>query len=124
MGLDICTAPSDYSPIYAGRQVGGFIDIGQADLPRKSAGLGGRHAQPCRCRGEYVDWNDQNFAATGLREYNDLRSIMPAISFRPTQQTVLRLNYRIQSSRDITGNTIGATVGPTRGLSFGIATYF
>jgi hypothetical protein len=75
-------------------------------------------------RGEYVDWNAQNFSATGLREYNDVKSIMPAISFRPTPQTVLRLNYRIQTTRDITGNTIGAAIGPTRGLSFGLATYF
>ena len=115
--------PPGYSPEYAGRQMGGFIDIVQPvyhgrvlDWDNATLSLA--------VRGEYVDWNDQNFAATGLREYNDVNSIIPALSFRPTPQTVLRLNYRIQTSRDITGNTIGATIGPTRGISFGIATYF
>ena len=115
--------PPDYTPEYASRQFGGFIDIVQPiyrgrvlDWDNATINLA--------VRGEYVDWNDQNFAATSLREHNDLKSIMPAISFRPTPRTVLRLNYRIQTSRDITGNTIGATIGPTRGLSFGVATYF
>jgi uncharacterized protein YcfJ len=49
---------------------------------------------------------------------------MPSLSFRPTQQTVLRVNYRHQNQRDITGNVIGATVGTTAGFSFGISTYF
>jgi len=71
-----------------------------------------------------VDWNDGNFAATGQKMYNDLWSIMPAISFRPTPQTVLRLNYRRQTQNDITGNKIGAAIGPTAGLSFGLSTYF
>jgi len=115
--------PPDYSPIYARRQVGGFIDIVQP-LYRGRVLDWDDATLNLAVRGEYVDWNDQNFVATGLREYNDLKSIMPAISFRPTPQTVLRLNYRIQTSRDITGNTTGATIGPTRGLSFGIATYF
>ena len=117
--------PPDYAPQYAGRRTclavllilcsqsinGKILDWDNATIN-------------LAVRGEYVDWNAQNFAATGLREYNDVKSIMPAISFRPTPQTVLRLNYRIQTSRDITGNTIGAAIGPTRGLSFGIATYF
>ncbi len=75
-------------------------------------------------RGEYVDWNVGKFAATGTREYNDLWSIMPAVSFRPTPQTVLRFNYRHQEARDITGSVIGATIGPTAGFSLGLSTYF
>jgi hypothetical protein len=115
--------PPDYTPQYANRQFGGFIDIVQPIYRGKV--LDWDHATiNLAVRGEYVDWNDQNFAATGLREYNDLKSIMPAISFRPTPRTVLRLNYRIETSRDITGNTIGAAIGPTRGLSFGISSYF
>ncbi len=115
--------PPDYTPQYAGRQFGGFIDIVQPVYRGRVLDWNNATIN-IAVRGEYVDWNDQNFAATGLREYNDLKSIMPAISFRPTPQTVLRLNYRIQTSRDITGNTIGAAIGPTRGLSFGLATYF
>jgi len=75
-------------------------------------------------RGEYVDWNVGNFTSTGTRMYNDTWSVMPAISFRPTQQTVLRFNYRRQFTRDITGNSIGAALGLTEGYSLGISTYF
>lgn len=115
--------PPDYTPQYASRQYGGFIDIVQPVFTGRV--LDWNHATiNLAVRGEYVDWNAEKFAATGLREYNDLKSIMPAISFRPTPQTVLRLNYRIQTSRDITGNTVGATIGPTRGLSFGLSSYF
>ena len=115
--------PPDYAPQYAGRQYGGFIDIVQPVYHGKIFDWGNATIN-IAVRGEYVDWNAQNFSATGLREYNDVKSIMPAISFRPTPQTVLRLNYRIQTTRDITGDTIGAAIGPTRGLSFGLATYF
>jgi hypothetical protein len=115
--------PPDYTPEYSHRQDGGYIDIVQPivhgrifDWDNATINLA--------VRGEYVDWNEGNFAATGQRMYNDVWSIMPAISFRPTPQTVIRLNYRIQQARDIVGNTIGAAIGPTRGLSLGISTYF
>jgi hypothetical protein len=75
-------------------------------------------------RGEYVDWNVGKFTATGTRMYNDLWSVMPGISFRPSPQTVIRFNYRRQKARDITGSTIGATIGPTAGLNLGLSTYF
>ena len=54
----------------------------------------------------------------------DTWSIMPAISFRPTAQTVLRFNYRRQETRDITGDVIGASLGLTEGYSVGLSTYF
>ena len=50
----------------------------------------------------------------------ELRSIMPAISFRPTAQTVFRLNYRYQWQRDILDNAPSKTAG----FSFGISSYF
>jgi hypothetical protein len=115
--------PPDYTQSYSNRQVGGFIDVVQPIV--KGRILGWNNATiNLAVRGEYVNWNLGNFTSTGTRMYNDLWSIMPAISFRPTPQTVLRLNYRIQNARDITGDTIGAAIGPTRGISFGIATYF
>jgi hypothetical protein len=45
---------------------------------------------------------------------------MPAISFRPSAQTVFRLNYRHQQQQDILGNP----PAKTGGFSFGISTYF
>ena len=115
--------PPDYTPEYSNKQFGGFIDVVQPVfrgriLDWKDASFN------LAVRGEYVDWNVGRFAATGTRMYNDLWSIMPAISFRPTPQTVIRFNYRHQVARDITGSTIGATIGTTAGFSVGLSTYF
>ncbi|TDW99416.1 hypothetical protein [Dinghuibacter silviterrae] len=115
--------PPDYTPEYSNKQFGGFIDVVQPIfrgriLDWKDASIN------LAVRGEYVDWNVGRFAATGTRMYNDLWSIMPALSFRPTAQTVLRFNYRHQVARDITGSTIGATIGTTAGFSVGLSTYF
>jgi len=115
--------PADYTPEYAHKQFGGYIDVVQPiirghilDWDNATVNLA--------VRGEYVDWNDGVFAATGEKMYNDLWSIMPGISLRPTPQTVIRLNYRRQTQNDITGNKVGATIGPTAAVSFGISTYF
>jgi len=115
--------PPDYTPEYSHEQFGGYIDVVQPIIRGKILDWDNATIN-IAVRGEYVDWNVGNFASTGQPMYNDLWSIMPAISFRPTPQTVLRLNYRIQTQNDITGNKIGAAIGPTRGISFGIATYF
>jgi len=115
--------PPDYTPIYSHKQFGGFIDVVQPIIRGKILDWDNAVVN-LAVRGEYVDWNDGVFAATGGKMYNDLWSIMPAISFRPTPLTVIRLNYRRQTQNDITGNKIGATIGPTAGLSFGISTYF
>jgi len=115
--------PADYTPEYASRQYGGYIDIVQPIITGKILDWNNASIN-LAVRGEYVDYNDENFVATGQREYNDVKSIMPAISFRPTPLTVLRLNYRFENTRDIVGNTIGASLGATRGLSFGISSYF
>lgn len=72
------------------------------------------------CRFEYVDWNLGKFTSTGGNIAEDIWSIVPAISFRPTAQTVLRLNYRYQQQRDILGNPPARTGG----FSFGFSTYF
>jgi hypothetical protein len=72
------------------------------------------------CRLEYVDWNVGSFKETGGDIGEELWSIMPALSFRPTPQTVFRLNYRIQRQRDILNNI----PEKTGGFSFGVSSYF
>jgi len=115
--------PPNYTDQYSDKQFGGFIDIVQPIYQGNI--LGWDHATiNLAVRGEYVDWNVGNFSSTGTKMYNDLWSIMPAISFRPTAQTVVRFNYRRQYQRDITGNAIGAALGLTEGYSLGISTYF
>jgi hypothetical protein len=115
--------PPDYSPQYAHKQYGGYVDVVQPIFKGRIFDWNNAVIN-LALRYEYVDWNDGNFAATGQRTYNTVQSFMPAISFRPVPQTVLRLNYRIQNAKDIVGDTIGAAIGPTRTLSFGISTYF
>ncbi|GGB21952.1 hypothetical protein [Puia dinghuensis] len=115
--------PPNYTQQYSNRQFGGFADIVQPVIRGKILDWENAVVN-LAVRLEYVDWNVGKFTSTGTRMYNDLWSIMPGISFRPTQQTVLRFNYRHQHQRDITGNTIGATIGNTGEFNFGISTYF
>lgn len=111
--------PTTFSQQYGNKQQGGFLDLVQPVIKKKM--LGWQNATlNIACRLEYVDWNKGTFTSTGGNIAEDLWSIMPAISFRPSAQTVLRLNYRYQSKRDLLGNP----PAKTGGFSFGISTYF
>jgi hypothetical protein len=111
--------PETYSQQFGDRQYGGFMDIVQPILKRTI--LGWENAVlNVACRLEYVDWNVGTFNETGGNIGEDLWSIMPAISFRPTSQTVIRFNYRYQKQRDIFGNPPAITDG----MSLGISSYF
>lgn len=115
--------PQNYTQQYGNKQFGGFTDIVQPILRRKILDWNNASFN-LAARIEYVDWNVGKFTSTGTRMYNDVWSIMPGLSFRPTPETVLRFNYRHQHARDITGNDIGATIGNTGEFNFGISTYF
>jgi hypothetical protein len=69
---------------------------------------------------ETVDWNKGRFVETNGAIGDEFSAIVPAISFRPTQQTVIRANYRIERQRDLFGNP------PTKsgGIQIGISSYF
>lgn len=111
--------PESFTQQYGRKQNGGFIDIVQTVLKRKM--LGWQNASlNFALRLEYVDWNVGAFKSTGGNISQDIWSIIPAISFRPTPQTVLRLNYRYQQQQDILGNPPSATGG----FQFGVSTYF
>lgn len=111
--------PETYGQQFGNKQFGGFMDIVQPVLKKNI--LGWENAVlSLACRLEYVDWNVGRFNETGENIGEDLWSVMPAISFRPTAQTVLRLNYRFQKQRDILGNPPATTDG----FSLGISTYF
>jgi hypothetical protein len=111
--------PSTFTQQYGNKQQGGFIDIVQPVIKKKMFGWE-KATLNLACRLEYVDWNKGKFASTGGNIAEDLWSIMPAISFRPSAQTVFRLNYRHQQQQDILGNP----PAKTGGFSFGISTYF
>ena len=111
--------PATYAQQFGNRQYGGFLDIVQPVLKRTI--LGWENAVlNVACRLEYVDWNVGTFNETGGNIGEDLWSVMPAISFRPTSQTVIRFNYRYQKQRDIFGNPPAITDV----MSLGISSYF
>ncbi|HLX12211.1 MAG TPA: hypothetical protein VKS81_05310 [Bacteroidota bacterium] len=111
--------PPTYSEQFGTEQRGGFLDIVQPLLKGDVFGWSNAVVNVA-CRLEYVDWNVGNFRETGGNIADDLWSIMPAISFRPNAESVIRLNYRFQEQRDILGNPAVTTAG----LIFGISTYF
>lgn len=111
--------PSNYNEQFGNKQHGGFIDIVQPVIKREIAGWDNATIN-IGARLEYVDWNVGTFKTSGTNKADDLWAITPSISFRPTAQTVLRLNYLHQRQRDIMGNPPSNTGGFVVGLS----TYF
>lgn len=111
--------PDTYGQQYGSQQQGGFVDIVQPVLSRSLLGFEDATLNVA-CRLEYVDWNVGDFRETGENISDDIWAIVPAVSFRPTAQTVIRANYRLMKQQDILGNP-PATIG---GLQFGVASYF
>jgi peptidoglycan/xylan/chitin deacetylase (PgdA/CDA1 family) len=69
------------------------------------------------CRLEYVDWNVGTFAMTGGNIADHFVSVVPAISWRPGGQTVIRVNYRYNLQTDLLGNPAQRTAGFQAGFS-------
>jgi hypothetical protein len=111
--------PATYTQQFGNKQQGGFIDIVQPIVTKPILSFE-KSVINAALRLEYVDWNKGAFQATGSNISDELFSIAPAISWRPTAQTVIRLNYRYQCQKDILGNP------PSRLAAFqiGISTYF
>ena len=100
-------------------QAGGFVDIVQPVLRRNMFGFQ-QAVLNVALRLETLDWNKGRFVETNGRIGDEFNAIVPAISFRPTQQTVLRVNYRFEKQRDIFNNP--AT--KSGGIQIGISSYF
>lgn len=110
----------DVSPMFSQqfgeRQQGGFVDVVQPVYKRPVLGYS-QSVINVACRLEYVDWNVGKFAQTGGNIADDFMSIVPAISWRPGQQTVIRLNYRYNLQQDLLGNPASRTAGFMMGFS-------
>jgi len=111
--------PDTYTEQFGRKQQGGFIDLVQPVLKRSMFGFE-KAVLNAALRFEYVDWNKGTFKSTGGNIADDVISIVPAISWRPAAQTVIRFNYRYNWQKDILGNP------PSRlaGFQFGFSTYF
>lgn len=111
--------PETYTQQFGRRQQGGFIDLVQPVIKRPLLGFE-RAVLNAALRLEYVDWNKGTFSSTGGNISDHIFSVVPGVSFRPTPQTVIRLNYRYNWQTDLLGNPPSKLAG----LQFGISTYF
>ena len=108
--------PPTYSEQYGRRQHGGFADIVQPVYRKPLLGFD-ESVINIACRLEYVDWNVGTFAMTGGNIADHFVSVVPAISWRPGGQTVIRLNYRYNLQTDLLGNPAQRTAGFQAGFS-------
>ena len=111
--------PETYTEQFGRKQQGGFIDFVQPVWRKPVFGFN-RSVINLALRLEYVDWNKGEFVSTGDNIADDVFSIVSAISWRPTSQTVIRFNYRYNWQQDILGNPPSKLAG----IQFGISTYF
>ena len=111
--------PDTYTEQYGKKQAGGFVDLVQPILKRPMLGFE-RATLNVAARIEYVDWNKDKFKSTGQNISDEIFSVVPAISWRPTPQTVIRLNYRYAWQKDLLGNPPSKIAG----IQVGLSTYF
>jgi len=111
--------PNTFTQQYGEKQSGGFLDIVQPVLNKPMFGFDDAVFNAA-IRFESVDWNVGTFNETGGDIGDEIWAVVPGISFRPTAQTVFRLNYRYQEQTDILGNP----PAKTSGIEVGFATYF
>ncbi|MFT5723603.1 MAG: hypothetical protein ACI9JN_000718 [Bacteroidia bacterium] len=111
--------PMGYSQQFGEKQFGGFIDVVQPILKGRILNWDNARLN-LAVRLEYVDWNVGSFQETGGDIGDELWSIMPGVSFRPTTETVIRLNYRYMHEIDLLGNPPAKTAG----FIFGVSSYF
>jgi hypothetical protein len=116
VSLDI---PETYTEQFGRKQQGGFIDLVQPIIKKPVFGFE-KSVINAALRLEYVDWNKGKFKSSGGNISDEVFSIVPAISWRPTAQTVIRLNYRYNWQKDILGNPPSKLAG----VQFGVSTYF
>lgn len=111
--------PDGLAEVFGSRQWGGHLDlilpVWRPTVPGYpgavlSAGL----------RLERVDFNTGTFSSTGGPIGDEVRAVVPGLSFRPSPETVFRLNYRYAWTTDFVGNEPARSAG----LQFGFATYF
>lgn len=111
--------PDTYTEQFGRKQQGGYVDIVQPVIKKPMMGFENAVLN-LALRLEYVDWNKGKFKSTGGNISDDVFAIVPAVSFRPTAQTVIRFNYRRHTQHDLLGNP------PSKlgGFQFGFSTYF
>lgn len=108
-----------YTEQFGRKQRGGFLDFVQPLIRKPMFGFE-KAVLNVALRLEYVDWNHGTFKSTGGNISDNIFSVVPALSWRPTSQTVIRFNYRYNWRTDLLGNPPSKLAG----FQFGFSTYF
>lgn len=111
--------PETYTRQYGHKQHGFYLDIVQPVLKKPVFGWENARLNVA-ARVDFVDWNVGEFKETGTNIGDHQWAITPAVSFRPSGQTVFRLNYRYQWTTDILSNPAELSAS----WLFGFSTYF
>ncbi len=111
--------PESYIEQFGRKQQGGFIDFVHPVIKKPWFGFENSTLN-LALRLEYVDWNNNRFKSTGGEISDHIFSVVPAVSWRPTAQTVFRLNYRYNWQTDLLGNPPSKLAG----FQVGLSTYF
>ncbi len=111
--------PTSYTQQFGNKQKGFFIDVVQPIIQGKIFDWDDAVLNAA-FRLDFVDWNVGHFKETGTTIGDHLWALTPSISFRPSGETVFRLNYRYEWQTDLLHNP------PARAASwlFGLSTYF
>lgn len=111
--------PETFTQQFGNKQAGLFFDIIQPILKTKVLEWE-ESTLNLAARFDYVDYNIGKFSQTSATIGDELIAITPALSFRPSPQTVLRINYRYQWRHDILNNPASKTAT----WYLGFSTYF
>jgi hypothetical protein len=117
--MNLVEVPDTYTQQYGSKQYGAFVDVVQPIAKGKFMDWEGATLN-LAARLDLADWNVATFNETGADIGDDIIAITPAISFRPSAQSVIRLNYRYQWQTDILQNPAAKTAT----WLFGFSTYF
>ncbi len=111
--------PDTYSQQFGDQLEGGYLDIVQPIMRREVFNWPNATLN-LAVRLEYVDYNVGKFTETGGQIYDHRTAVVPGISFRPSQLTVFRFNYRLDNETDLLGNPAVKSVS----YQFGFSSYF
>ncbi len=111
--------PETYTQQFGSSQLGAYFDVVQPVWTGRLFGWDNVVINGV-ARTEYVDWNRDSFRETGGSISDEIVAIAPGISLRPSNQTVIRFNYRYHWQKDLLGNPASRTGG----FQFGISSYF
>jgi len=111
--------PESYTQQYGNHQQGFYAEIVQPFFKKPLFGWENAHFT-FATRLDYVDWNVGKFKETDTNIGEHQWAVTPAVSFRPSGQTVFRLNYRYQWTTDILNNE----AVPSATWLLGFSTYF